>query len=245
MLTYGAVTAGVVLAAPTLISLSASPASASGAPSDQSASASNSANITSLTTSTMSEPLGILIATVALQSNDQTITAPEGWTALSKSATTSATGAARITAQQFYIYYSEVAADQTYQFSWPTACAGAISIVKFPTASVVVESSAAALSSSGTSRTCNAVTPSVPSGADGPPGILLSLAYSRVTASPTPSAPSDTTNGTYTEYAVGRNNNVGSQQFVFYPAATSSSGTITVGSMVNGRASVLRAIVVT
>lgn len=242
-LTYGGMAAGALAVTPTVLSLGASPAAASGLPSDQNASASNSSVVTSLTTSTMFEPVGVLVATVALQSNDQTITAPSGWTALTKAGTTGQAGAARLTTQVFWIYYATQQSDQTYTFSWATGAPAAVSITKFENAKSVVSNSGPSLSTTGTSRATGSVTPSVPGDTTPPPSILFCLGYSRVSAVPTPASPSDATNGTYTEYATARNNNVGAQQWAAYPASLTAV-TPSVTSMTAGRPSVVYSLVI-
>lgn len=244
-LKYGGMALGAAAVAPTLLTLGASPASASGRPSDQNAGNYNSGNVSSLTTSQLNEPVGVLIATVALQSNDQTITAPEGWTALTKVGTTGQTTSSRLCVQQFYIIYPTVQTAKTYQFSWSTAAPSAVSVTMYPTARTVVTYSDPVLSTTGTSRTSAGATVSIPSGSSGPACIIMTLGYSRSASAPTPGAPSDSVNGTYTEVGTARTTTVGSQQWAVFPAKTGDSGTVTIGSMTNGRPSVTRVIVVT
>ena len=243
---YGSVAAGAAFLTPTLLTLGASPASASGVPSDQSAGQHNSAAVTSLTTSALQSPVGILVAVVTLVSNDQVITPTEdGWTGLTRTSTTSASNLFRNCTQVFHRYYSEAQSNTSYTFSWPTGAAAAVTIMKFERATTVVSTSTPVLSTSGTSRATGAVTPSVPSGATGPPAIVFAMGFSRNGSSvPTPASPTDPTNGTYIEYAQSRNVNVGAMLWVKYPAAFSTV-TPSVGSMTNTRPSVVTALVVT
>ena len=240
---YGSIGAGMLVAAPTILTLGATPASASGSVSPQNAGAYNDLSVTSLTVN-FAAPMGIMVATVTLQSNTQTITA-SGWTALDPLSTASATGAQRLTSQTFWRYYSTVQSATDYTFSWPTAAPASVVVNKFPTATTLVAAGTPTLSQTGTSRAASGVTPQ--SGADGPGSILFCIGYSRASALPTPGNPTQTVSSvlyTYTEAGVARTGNNGSQHHVLYPAPNAASGSITVTSMVNNRPSVVRALAI-
>ena len=241
---YGSIGAGMLLAAPTILTLGATPASASGQVSPQVATASNSGNVTSLTSSEMQSPVGILVATLTVFQNNVTLNAPSGWTALAAGATTGATTTARISSRTFYRYYATKAVNQTYAFSWTGGAPASLVINKFPTATTITEVSAPVVSSSGTSRTAGAVTPA--SNGSGPGTVLVCVGYARSGSSPTPLVPSDTVNTTgslkYTEAGVARVPNNGSQHFTFFPPANASTGTITLTGMDDAKASVMRAV---
>jgi len=243
---YGSIGAGMLLAAPTILTLGATPASASGQVSPQVATASNSGNVTSLVSSEMQSPVGILVATLTVFQNNVTLNAPTGWTALAAGATTGALTTARISSRTFYRYYATKGANTTYTFSWSGGAPASLVINKFPTATTIVENSTPVVSSSGTSRNGGAVTPI--SNASGSGTILVCVGYARASSSPTPAVPSDTRNTTvslkYTEAGVARVPNNGSQHFTFFPAANASTGTITLTSMDDGKASVVRVLAI-
>lgn len=242
---YGTIGAGMLLAAPTILTLGATPASASGQVSPQTATVSNTAGLQSLTTTSLQDPVGILIATVSVLRNNVTINTPEGWTALDNATTTSGSGAASISSRTFYRYYATVQADQTYTFSWTGAAGASCVINKFPTATTVIGVSSPVLSTSGTTRTCGAVTPA--SDPSGPASVVVCLGYGRASSSPIPLAPSDSVNSAplaYTEAGIARVANNGSQHWSLFPASNASTGTISLTGMVDGRASVMRAIAI-
>jgi hypothetical protein len=242
---YGSMGAGLILATPTILTLGATPAAASGQVSPQTATVSNTAGLTSLTTTQLQQPIGILLATVTVFLSNITFNTPDGWTALDAATTTSGSGAARISSVTYYRYYATAQADQAYTFTWSptTTAAGASCVInKFPTATTVLGASTPVLSTTGTSRTCTAVTPA--SNASGSASVVVCLGYARVSSVPIPNAPTDTINAPklYVEAGIARVANNGSQHWTLFPATDASTGTITLTGMTDGRASVMRAI---
>lgn len=243
---YGSMGAGLILATPTILTLGATPAAASGKVSPQTATLSNTSGLTSITTSALQKPIGILIATVTVFLNNTTFDTPSGWTALDNASTPSGSTTARISSRTFYRYYATEQADQTYTFTWAgSASAGGSCVInKFPMATTVIGASAPVVSTSGTSRTCGAVTPQ--SDASGAASVVLCLGYARASNAPIPNAPTDTINAPtlYVESGIARVANNGTQHWNLYPAQDASTGTITLTGMTNGYATVMRSIAI-
>jgi hypothetical protein len=119
---------------PTVLSLDASPAMASGV-----IKASAGANEFLSPTNTISSSvtaLGVVIAVVTLNSDDQVITPPDAsWVQVFQHGTT--LGSPKLTVAVFKRYYPTNLGTPVMQFSWPTAAENALSLVGMPGATTV------------------------------------------------------------------------------------------------------------
>jgi hypothetical protein len=119
---------------PTVLSLDASPAMASGAI-KTSAGANEFLNPTN-NIATIIGALGVVIAVVSLNSDDQVITPPDGsWVQVFQHGTTA--GNPKLTVAVFKRYFPTDLGQQLMTFSWPTATENALSLVQMAGATTV------------------------------------------------------------------------------------------------------------
>jgi len=220
--------------APTVISLTASPAMASGRIRQAAAAAENFIDITELEVTIQAR--GVLIATVVLNSNNQVITPPAGWTLQFQHGT--ASGVNRVTVAVFTTYFAIPGGPTPFTFTWGTPCTASTTITGYWGATTIEDVSDSGLVG-GTTMPGPAVTVG---DAAGDPSLFRAVVYVAGYSlnGASASAPPSFSNSITQEIDA-----VGSRQFraLPYPTAAGTFGPVN-GSVVPGRPSVSGLLVV-